>query len=407
MATRLDSLDLIRGIAVLGLPFMNIITFAMPMSAYLNPLSWDTTNPLNYPFFLFASVFFDQRFLCLFALLFGAGAALLKDKLVSQRGRAVDIFVRRQLWLLLFGFLHAWFLWNGDILFIYALLGLLLYPLLRLSVSGLYGGFALFMVLALYFGAISAVTPTQLGADGWRDLQAVFTPDDVQLLAYRQIYLGDYDQLMQFMRGGNWDGGEMAGSAMDVLTQLLLSVACKALAMMCLGAALLRQGVLQGRGETSGYQRLALMGIGSGLLMSLWGVWWNHARGWDMAAWLNFGSLPNLLASVLMSLGYMGALCLWLQSGKWLWLQQGIRRVGQMALSNYLSQSLILAWLFFGWGLGWYASLGREMLFVVALLIGIGQIMLSSVWLAYFRQGPMEWLWRALTWWTVPPVRKH
>ncbi|MCL1039726.1 DUF418 domain-containing protein [Shewanella submarina] len=405
---RLKSLDIIRGFALLGLPFMNIISFAMPMSAYLNPMSWDTDNPLNYPFFAVSYLFFDQRFMGLFALLYGAGAALLCDKLRTEQGSAGGIFIRRQLWLLVIGISHAWFLWNGDILTLYAMLGFMLFPLLNLRAVNLMIIAGLCLAGAAFLGTMDGVSHEALGDAAWRDLGAFFAPDAEQLIAMKAFYQGDYQQLMHFLRGANWDGGEMATGADFVLLNWFFSVALKAFAMMCIGVALLRMGWLSGSAPVRLYQRLAFAGVGGGFALSLFGLWWNHDMGWSMSAWFSFGLVPNILASTLMSLGYLGLLCLWIgrgDGGKT--LQKALANVGRMALTNYLGQSLIMALIFFGYGLGWYAQLGREALFLVAVCIGLMQIVVSGLWLAVFRQGPMEWLWRALTWWTLPPLLKR
>lgn len=404
---RYQSLDIIRGFALLGLPLMNIVTFAMPMSAYLNPMSWDTDNSLNLPLFAFSYLFFDQKFLGLFALLFGAGAALLCDNLRARQGSANGIYFRRQFWLLLMGLCHAWFLWNGDILFLYALLSLPLFFLLSLS------GGALLMIavaalgLGVWFGLQPGVSPEAMGPKAWRDLGAMFAPDTAQLNAFADYYLGDYSKVMAFQRSGSWDGSDMAVGAESVLIAFFMSVSLKAFAMMCIGVALLRLGLLQGTACAGTYRRLALFGLLGGLVLSSYGFIWNQSQDWQMQTFFSFGHLPNMLGSVLMSLGYLGLLLLWLKSDSARLLQTALANVGKMALTNYLYQSLIMALLFFGYGLGWYGQLGREGLVMVALIIGLFQAGLSSLWLRFFIQGPMEWLWRALTWWTLPPLLRR
>ncbi|WP_299587018.1 hypothetical protein [uncultured Microbulbifer sp.] len=127
MQTRISQLDLLRGIALLGIPFMNVVSFSMPMAAYLNPKAYFSDGPFNDLVFIVLHLIADQKFMGLFAMLFGAGIVLLAEKRLYQQKSAAKIHYSRNFWLLLIGLLHAIYIWEGDILTVYAIVAMVLY----------------------------------------------------------------------------------------------------------------------------------------------------------------------------------------------------------------------------------------------------------------------------------------
>ena len=127
ISDRIASLDVLRGFAVLGILVMNIQAFAMPMAAYFNPTAYGDLSGVNFFTWLVSYLFVDQKFLSMFSLLFGAGICLFADRVEARSGRSAGLHYRRMFWLLLFGLVHAYFLWSGDILVTYALCGSVLF----------------------------------------------------------------------------------------------------------------------------------------------------------------------------------------------------------------------------------------------------------------------------------------
>ncbi|NQZ12499.1 MAG: hypothetical protein HRT35_35545, partial [Algicola sp.] len=162
--TRINHLDILRGFALLGILLMNIQGFSMPGAAYLNPTAWGDLQGINLFVWSFSHLFADQKFMGLFSILFGAGICLFADRAEAKYGKSAALHYKRNLWLLLFGLIHAHFIWYGDILYSYALCSfwvyllrnksvrfLLISALLCLSIASLY---SLFVHFALTQGYI-------------------------------------------------------------------------------------------------------------------------------------------------------------------------------------------------------------------------------------------------------------
>ena len=152
---RIASLDVLRGLAVLGIMIMNIQAFAMPMAAYSNPTAYGDLSGINFFIWLVSYLFVDQKFLSMFSLLFGAGICLFADRVEARSGRSAGLHYRRMFWLLLFGLVHAYFLWSGDVLVTYALCGLVIFFLRNRSPRTLVIiGLAVFSVASVIYTAI-------------------------------------------------------------------------------------------------------------------------------------------------------------------------------------------------------------------------------------------------------------
>ncbi|GAA3955141.1 DUF418 domain-containing protein [Allohahella marinimesophila] len=406
--SRIASLDVLRGLALLGLPTMNIIVFAMPSAAYVNPQAWGDGNALNDILFGFFYLFADQKFMGLFTLLFGASMLLLAEQSEVSGRNAASVHYRRTFWLLVIGLMHAWYLWEGDVLQIYAMIALLLYPFRYLNPLTLLVIAACALNVTLYLSHFPDISEATIGADGRYDLKAYFQPDIAQVEEQRAMYLGSHEDTVAAVRGTlATEFTDSEHSADLILAKGGLAMLVKVFGMMCLGMALYKLGVLQGWRTSREYRRLAGICLGIGLPLTGFGLWWNYAQQWNMDAWYAFGMIPQHLGAVFMTVAYAALVLLALRTVLPKSMATALAAVGRMALTNYLMQSLICALLFYGYGLGLYGSLSRLELLPIIVGIWCGQILLSLIWLRYFLQGPVEWLWRTLTYFNLQPMLRR
>ncbi len=388
---RLVALDVLRGFVLLGILVMNIQSFAMPFAAYMNPTAYGDLTGANWWVWIVSHVFFDQKFMAVFSMLFGAGIVLM-------RGRAGDdgarLHQRRMAWLMAFGLLHAYVFWYGDILFIYGACGLLAYlfadrpPATLIACAA---GLLLVGCLA-YIGFGLTLAPADV--PGVRDAHWRPTSDVIaaEIAAYR--------------------GGFMAQSQHRVpeafqaqTIYLLLFLVWRVLGLMVLGMALLKIDVITARRPASFYARLAAAGFGVGLPVVLFGARQNVAHGWSVEYSMFFGVIWNYWGSVAVALGYTG-LVMWIaRAGVLERLTSRLAAVGRMAFSNYFLQTILATLIFYGHGLGLFGSVERTEQLAIVAGIWLVQLIASPIWLRHYRFGPMEWLWRSLTYGARPPFR--
>lgn len=417
---RIVALDTLRGIAVLGILVMNIYAFAMPFVAYSNPLLMGGTQWYNLGTWFVTHIFFDQKFMTIFSLLFGAGIVLMAER-VEQRSAAFgSFFLRRQFWLLVIGAAHAYLIWVGDILFHYAVIGMIAFLFRRLAPRKLILIACLMLPIAplLSFGSAiymadlgervasieqslgtggTATEEQQSALDEWAEIEPFIAPGQAEVDEDLAAYLGGYRDVLAFR------APMVAVLQVDVT---LFFFIWRVGGLMLLGMALMKLGILTGRRDGAFYRRLMLVGYATGLPLAALSAYLLGSHQWNGLYAFGVGGLPNYLGSILMALGHIGAVMLLINNGTCPALLARFTAVGRMALSNYLLHSLVLTTLFYGYGFSLYGSIPRaaQMLFVAAV-IGL-QLMLSPVWLKHFRFGPAEWLWRSLSYWRLQPMRR-
>ncbi len=370
---RIQTLDFIRGLAILGILLLNIIAFGLPAAAYLNP-AWRGA-PAVQDAFVWAAVdlIAQLKFLSLFALLFGASLQML-----LPRGKRW--LQARLTWLALFGVLHCLILWEGDILLSYGLIGLVVWRMIRdvTSTRQLFNTGVMLYVIGSCVPLILAMASGHQPNNGW-------LPDFAQV---------QYETFWK--THGGWAA---VHNRVELLAAGLLSLAIQygwqLAGLMMTGAALMRSGWLKGYQGVAHYRRSALILLGLAWLIQIPAIWLQWHVGWDFR-WAGFFlQVPRELGAPLQAVGY-AALCF----GFWptlvrLKITHAISCVGRMALSNYLLQTLICTTLFNR--AGWFNQLDRLALLAVVPAVWLVNLLFSLVWLRYFRQGPVEWLWRKLT----------
>jgi len=387
---RIASLDVLRGFALLGILVMNIQIFAMPTAAYQNPTAWGDLTGINLGVWTFAHVFFSQKFLSLFSILFGAGVCLFADRIEARGGRPAKWHYRRMGWLLAFGLAHAYLLWVGDILVPYAICGCLVYLFRRRGPRTLVvAGFLSLTVtsLLLLLGGFALSMPG-VPEEAVSKIESDWAPD-----------AADLDTEIAAFRGG-WS--EQQPLRVEQAVALHLGMVpffavwfCGGL--MLIGMALYKWGVLSAAKDDRFYGRLAAAGLLAGLPLVVLGVWWNFAGGWAWQRSMFFGTLFNSWGCIPVALGYLGLVMLAVRRGFLPGLQARLAAVGRMAFTNYLLQTVLCTTIFYGHGLGLFASVERYQQLLIVLAVWALQLWLSPIWLRRYSHGPLEWLWRTLT----------
>ena len=393
-AERMLVLDAIRGFALFGILMMNIEFFQRPIQALMLGFNSEQSG-LDYAVAWLSFTFVQGKFYTLFSLLFGLGFIVFIDR-ARQKGAAATALFRRRLWgLLAIGVVHLLLIWSGDILHLYALVGFLLLLFVNTSVKRLCTWAAVLLlmpILLIWLGTLALEMAMQVPEEAAK-LKAGFAADKEKLLA--DIARGD----LLYATGGYWQLVQWRlyeFQAMYISPALVLFVPM-ILGIFLLGAALARTGVLSDPAQHKQFfWRLMWLGYGIGLPLALvWGLYGTEVEMVNPsirnAALMTCQNLSNLA----LCLAYLATLVnLSLHKSRVIgWLAPA----GRMALSNYLLHSVVFTLLFYGYGFGFYGELGRAAATLLALLLYGFQLWLSGWWLQRYRYGPMEWLWRSLT----------
>jgi uncharacterized protein len=424
---RIIILDSLRGIAILGILLMNIPGFGLPHSA-ISDYSVNDQSKLNYfLWYVFGPGVFEGSQRAIFSMLFGAGTLIFIGRLEKRLSGLlpVEYFFRRQLWLLLFGLFNAYvLLWFWDILFHYAICGLFLFPFRRLKPKYLLAAAGVALVLMTARENLDLFRQKSVMARAER--VAALDTTKVKLTDSQKADLAAMNQMkerstpqgkektkqeeLRVGRGGYADfyraRSEIA--ARDETKGMFYFILWDVLLFMFIGMAFFKLGVLQGQASTRVYAWMAVLGLGIGLPLSYLFVIndVNHHFNWfeiTKTKKFEFYELQRLIHSI----GIFGLIMLMYKSGWFKWLFALMRPVGQMAFTNYLAQSFLCGLFFYGVGFGYFGKLQIYQLYHVVAAVWIIEIVWSHLWLRQFRFGPLEWLWRSLTYWRRQPMKKE
>ena len=404
---RIESLDVLRGFALLGILLLNIIAFGLPSAAYSNPII-GIAGAADVWTWAAIELFAEGAMRCLFSILFGAGVVLFAG---GERGRGAGLHYKRNFWLLAFGLFDAYvLLWSGDILINYALAGAVLYLVRDVSASRLLvTALVLIGMMSLMYAA------TQFGMGMAKDAAAVVAAsEDPDTLSAETIsgaeqwhsFAGDFLQTpeqiaaeLQQRRDSYWSAfGWNAEDTTDMLLFVLpVILFWDALAMMLLGMALYKYGILQGDRTPGFYAKLAAGGLLLGLAVNASEVYRAIVDDFALLSTFAQAQFTYHIGRLGMAMGYLGLIMLIMHKGLWSSLRHRLACVGRMALTNYLMHSLICLFLFTGAGLAWVGEFMRWQLYGIVVVIWLLQLLFSPWWLRRYRFGPLEWLWRAVT----------
>lgn len=422
-AERIFALDVIRGFAVLGILLMNILGFGLSGPAYEYPIDIAGGNTgWNLWAWIAEMFYFEGTMRGLFTLLFGAGVVLYTSRM-EKAGlglRSADLYFRRNLWLWVFGLINAWvLLWAGDILYFYGLAALFLYVFRHQSVRRL-----------LLFGALILSLQTINGTGYYLDFKAAqaqapallakqaageeLTPDEGrQLETYEDVAYDvqpkpeDIAKSKALMQGSYASAAKRVHQrAWSAETEFFATLGLwECLGMMLFGMALFKSGALTLGWSTRAYATMLVLGYGIGLSVNAWEIRHIMSNGFAPDAAFLPWTVTYDLGRVPTTFGHVALAMLLVRTVALRPLLRPFAAAGQMALTNYLAQSVICLLVFTGAGLGWFGELQRYQLYFVVAAIWLVELAWSPLWLANFRFGPMEWLWRSLTRWQLQPMR--
>ena len=370
---RILSLDLIRGVAVLGILLMNAVHFRYGGIPYRNISAGGSDTGLDWAVAILGEILVDQKFMGIFSLLFGAGIFLFIERAARREKRPTLLNAWRNILLLIIGLIHM-AVWEGDVLTAYAVSAFVLLLLRRLPSR------AMIVLGVVIF--LASVIPSLL-AQAWVSTTGV-SLEGVWVLPEAGVEPSgpDYDGLSFFV---------------------VLGYFMRALGLILVGAGLYRTGFMQGALSDRFYRRMAFGGLAVGLSLATLGVVITHAA--DYGREVSFiGEVPNTFGTIPASLGYMSLIILWQRTRGLAWLKERFIAVGRMALTNYLAQTafgvLILTYLLAD------VEIGRAGVLVFVLAVWALQLLWSPAWLNRFRFGPMEWAWRTGTYRRLQPLRR-
>jgi uncharacterized protein len=395
---RLETLDVLRGFALLGILAMNIRAMAAPFGAYMYPIGLFDYSGASRAAFLFSATFFDLKMMGLFSMLFGVSLLLYTRKSTDDGASVRGLWFRRMFWLLVIGLVHAYLIWNGDILVPYALCGLLLlWWVRRLGVSTLMAGAAALLAVGAALTAGHGLSwDTMSEADRAQEL-AMYAPTTSELQAQLAAMLGPFVDTVRHR------------APFVLLFQTLVFATFffwRCSGMMLLGMALYKSGFLDGRRPVGTYVAAAATCLPVGLGLAAYGALAIDRAGYAMPARLLL-DLWNYAGAIFASVGYAAALILLVKLDLARGLRRALAAVGQMALTNYLLHSIVSSVVFLGWGFGLAGRLDYAEQLALVAVIWATQLALSPLWLARYRFGPAEWLWRSLTYWQRQPMQRE
>ncbi|WP_339285244.1 DUF418 domain-containing protein [Oceanobacillus sp. FSL K6-3682] len=386
---RIILLDIVRGLAILGILLVNMLFFTTSLQAIqfqleLWPGRWDQAIQSFLDFFV------SGKFIAIFSFLFGYSMILMKDSALKRKRHFVPIYTRRLLALLLFGLIHGWFIWYGDILFHYALLGFLLLLFHKRAAKTLLVWACLLLLfipgLLLFSGPDGSYEPNP---EWMEQVHQWITADEA-------VYSSGSWAEIQELRIRDWNS--------SVMNQIIFYP--QILGLFLLGAYFAKKKWFSNiPANYSQLLQICLWTGGIGFLLQLIPVILKLTLD-PLTMWMNqFEVLQHLLGGPLIAVFYITLIALLIQKGTWKRLLSPLSSVGRMAFTNYIMQSVICTLIFYSYGLGLFGKIGPAAGSLLAVLIFIMQVIWSKHWLRYFRMGPLEWIWRGITYLSLPPLK--
>ena len=416
---RISSLDTLRGFALLGILLMNIVGFGLH-HAYDNPLVAGGAEGWNLWAWVTMHILAEGKMRCLFSMVFGAGVVLLTAR-AEDRGagsQVADIFLRRNLWLMLFGAFHAYLLWYGEILYPYGMCALVLFPFRKLRPRTLIVmGAVMLLGIAAANGVSGYVAMDTLrkGAEAEQLVKsgAKLTPEQEEVRKQREEMLKqdrpspeEVEKANKQWRGNLWEVLKIRGKIVwrwhnlayyHVLYFDLFS-------MMFLGMGFYKLGIFSAARSAGFYVWLALAGYAIGISVNSFTAWTIVKSNFDLPTRMFCFTVYDV-GRLSIALAHLGVLMLLCRKGWFRFVLRPLTAIGQTALSNYVFHSVVCATLFTGVGFGLFGRLQRYELYFVVLTIWAVQMVISPIWLKHYRFGPLEWCWRSLTYWEKQPMK--
>jgi uncharacterized protein len=407
-AERIATLDIIRGVAVMGIFGVNVIAFAMPMSAYFNPSAYGLHSGADLGLWVMTFILIDGKMRGLFSLLFGASMLLVIQRAEASGRSPAAVHYNRMVWLLILGCIHVYLIWFGDILTLYALVGMIAFFFRGKGVRALILWGFVFLALDLALTASGAwhFFVTQAAAEAphaspeaiaeWQETRGFFSVPDASAAAQDlALHRGSWLGLVRYQFGHE---------LLSPVFQFAFG-GLETLGYMLLGMAGLKSGFLKGAWEDRRYRRIFLGTFAVSIPAYAFFAWLNWHSGFDVPTFfLIFFVLTNPFRLAMM-LGYAALIIL--STRRRGWLTKRIAAAGRAAFTNYLGASLLATAIFYGWGFGLYGYLNRHEAWLLAPVFWLIMLLWSKPWLDRFAYGPFEWLWRSLARRKLQPMRRQ
>ena len=416
---RIRSIDTLRGLVLLGILIINILAFAQPFGAIADPQVDGAVSGVDFALFTGAEIFVEGGMRAVFSMLFGAGLLIFMNKPGADPAEVRSLYYRRTGWLIVFGMVNAYvLLWPGDILFTYGMVGLLLYLFRNLGSRALLGwAFAVLLITTLGHTGLH-LSLGQLG-DAAAEIEALgpgaeLTGEQQEVIAAREAMLESQGmteaaQAAEIETRSQGYADNFAYSAgLTIFLQtagLLIILFWDALSMMLIGMAFMKWGVFDASRSLRFYLLLMLAGFGVGLPLNAWETMTFVGSGYDIQ-WQSLNRPSYDLGRLALAVGYIGLVMSVCRAGLLRRAQSVLARIGRMALTNYLMQTVLCNLVFLGFGLGQFALWDRWQMYLFVLGVWIFQALFSVYWLGRYRFGPCEWLWRSLTYRRRQPMLK-
>ncbi len=405
---RLTALDVLRGVAVMGILVMNINNWGLGRPAYWNAAALGGADGANLLVWWIDTVLAADKMRGLFSLMFGASTLLVIQRALAKDEGPARVHYSRMIALLLLGYAHYAFVWRSDILFMYACCGLLIFLFYKLSPRALWLWAGAFFVAA-FVPPLLGLLPIGLAGYGlmanpsaellaeFKDINLWVGPNSPQTAADLALHRSGYSELFHsrvventFSRVG------MIGEE-----------GAETVSLMLIGMALFKQGMLTGDWTAERYRKWAWIGIGTGVAANIVLALWQLREGMGGYAVLTSHILWSMPFDFAMAVGYAALVMAWVKASGETPLLARVAATGRMAFTNYLMTSIIMTTIFYGYGLGLTGRLERAELFL--MVIGMWGLMLlwSKPWLDQFNYGPFEWLWRSLARLRLQPMRRR
>jgi len=385
---RILSIDVLRGFAVLGILIMNIQSFSMISSAYINPTAFGDLTGINKWVWIVSHFVANEKFMSIFSILFGAGIILFYERAISKGLKASPLHYRRNLWLFIFGMIHAYLLWYGDILVAYSLCAFLVYLFRKTRPRTLLIVGFVFFIVPVVFQVMAGMSIKYWPEESYNENLHAWVPP-------AEVVQEEVDALR-----GTWmmQMGQRASDSIFMQTFLFFyQVFWRVVSMMLLGMAFYKLGILSANRSRKFYSRMLFIGLILGYALVGIGINKNFLAEWQMDYSMFIGNQFNYFGSVSVALGYVGLIMLICKSDFFTGFKRIFSAVGKMAFTNYILMTLICTFIFYGYGLGLFGQVERSFQALIVPAVWIVIIVISPWWLKYYYYGPLEWLWRGLT----------
>ena len=394
---RIVSLDVLRGVAILGILLMNIQGFSMIEAAYLNPTAYGDLTGVNRLVWTLSHLFADLKFISIFSMLFGAGIVLFSKRLEAAGRRPASLHYRRVFWLLVIGLAHGFLLWYGDILTAYALVALVAFLFRKVRpLPLLIVGLVVVSVSSLLY-LLGAASMPYAPPEAFETISYFWQPSAEAVADEVAAYRGSWIEQMSH---------RMPSMIASLTIVFWMNFVWRVGGLMLVGMALFKWGVLSAERSRRFYAALATVGLAVGFPLIGLGIVRRFASGWSIEYAFFNGAQYNYWGSLFVALAYVGLVMLWVRSRPLGRLGRAFAAAGRMAFTNYLMQTVICTTIFYGHGFGLFGSMERSGQILIVFAVWVFQLWFSTVWLERFRFGPVEWLWRTLTYLKPPPMRR-